>query len=62
MSVERKKLRMGSGGYCVCPKCGKKLPHERGTPCMQVSCPDCGATMVREGSDHHKAFLRKKRG
>jgi hypothetical protein len=38
----------GPGGFCVCPSCGKKIPHERGVPCFQLKCPDCGTAMVRE--------------
>jgi hypothetical protein len=37
----------GPGGYCVCPGCGRKLPHERGVPCFQVKCPSCGMSMTR---------------
>ena len=22
----------GPGGYCICPECGTKTPHQRGTP------------------------------
>lgn len=38
----------GPGGYCVCPQCGHKEPHEIGIPCLQKQCPKCGAAMVRE--------------
>ncbi|NLN60371.1 MAG: hypothetical protein GX147_06655 [Deltaproteobacteria bacterium] len=38
----------GSGGFCVCPQCGKKEPHEQGMPCFQRRCPDCGVNMIRE--------------
>ena len=38
---------LGPGGDCVCPNCGKKLPHERGTPCFEIKCPKCGAVMTR---------------
>ncbi len=38
----------GAGGECVCPQCGKTLPHGRGTPCIQVKCPDCGTQMTRK--------------
>ena len=38
----------GSGGECVCPSCGKRTPHERGVPCIEVSCPECGTAMTRE--------------
>lgn len=50
---------MGAGGKCVCPKCGEKVPHKPGTPCIETKCPSCGATMLREGSEHHKAVLKK---
>lgn len=38
----------GTGGVCVCPKCGRREPHLRGLPCVQRACPQCGAAMVRE--------------
>jgi hypothetical protein len=38
----------GPGGYCVCPACSHKLPHQVGQPCTGVKCPKCGAVMVRE--------------
>lgn len=37
----------GLGGVCVCPKCGKQAPHQRGVPCTQSICPACGAKMAR---------------
>jgi hypothetical protein len=42
--------RPGSGpsGNCVCPKCGKKVPHRAGYPCYEMECPECGTQMVRE--------------
>jgi predicted Fe-Mo cluster-binding NifX family protein len=39
---------VGMPGQCICPACGAKAPHERGIPCFQVKCPQCGKTMVRE--------------
>jgi len=33
---------------CICPACGAHAPHERGIPCFQVNCPQCGKPMVRE--------------
>lgn len=33
---------------CVCPSCGRTLPHERETPCVGMKCPQCGTAMVRE--------------
>ncbi len=38
---------MGPGGNCVCPSCGKSVPHQQGVPCTQVKCPACGAAMSR---------------
>ncbi|HHF42132.1 MAG: hypothetical protein DRI99_02195 [Candidatus Aminicenantes bacterium] len=38
----------GPGGNCLCPACGHKIPHPRGTPCSQISCPKCGTPMIRE--------------
>ncbi len=38
----------GPGGHCVCPSCGEKVPHKQGTPCYNISCPKCGAKIVRE--------------
>jgi hypothetical protein len=38
----------GPGLTCVCQACGAKAPHERGIPCLQVACPQCGKPMVRE--------------
>jgi hypothetical protein len=39
---------MGPGGNCVCPQCGAKAAHQRGTPCYQQKCPKCGTAMTRE--------------
>ena len=38
----------GTGGSCVCAKCGKKVPHQQGVKCTSVECPSCGHAMVRE--------------
>jgi hypothetical protein len=40
-------FRRGPGGECLCSKCGKRIPHERGVPCPQVRCPQCGTAMTR---------------
>jgi predicted RNA-binding Zn-ribbon protein involved in translation (DUF1610 family) len=32
----------------LCTKCGYREPHERGFPCMQKKCPQCGSTLIRE--------------
>ena len=51
---------MGAGGYCICPKCGERMNHRRGFPCQEERCPKCGAKMLREGSEHHKLWQKKK--
>ncbi|MBN1423961.1 hypothetical protein JXA88_05325 [Candidatus Fermentibacteria bacterium] len=38
----------GPGGFCVCPQCGHREPHERGVPCNQSQCPKCGLPLTRE--------------
>jgi len=39
---------LGPGGNCVCPNCGKKVPHQRGVPCYTLKCEKCGSPMTRE--------------
>jgi hypothetical protein len=41
--------RAGAGpvGDCVCRRCGERVPHQRGMPCYDRSCPRCGSKMVR---------------
>lgn len=41
-------LAAGPTGYCVCPQCGQKEPHERGVPCVERRCPNCGIAMTRQ--------------
>ncbi|MGQ9689487.1 MAG: hypothetical protein ACUVXF_11980 [Desulfobaccales bacterium] len=38
----------GPGGFCVCPACGYREPHQQGVPCFEKKCPHCGAVMTRE--------------
>lgn len=60
MSV-RKEHTMGRGGYCICPKCDYRVPHQRGVPCQEQRCPKCNAKLMREGSYHHNLVLEKKK-
>jgi predicted RNA-binding Zn-ribbon protein involved in translation (DUF1610 family) len=38
----------GPGGVCVCLRCKKEVKHVTGTPCSEMKCPDCGASMARK--------------
>lgn len=31
---------------CVCPKCGKEMPHPKGVRCLDLKCPECGTPML----------------
>ena len=44
-------FRAGPGGYCICPNCEERVPHELGCPCFENTCPNCGTTMTRELTD-----------
>ena len=44
----------GLGGFCVCTKCGEKVPHARGMKCTTQKCPTCNHTLVREELLHAK--------
>jgi len=52
---------MGAGGFCICPKCGERVAHRPGVPCLEERCPGCGVALVREGSQHHTE-IEKRRG
>ena len=55
-----KNQSMGSGGNCICPKCGHKTPHRRGVPCQEEKCPECSTKMLREDSYHHNLLKKKQ--
>lgn len=40
-------FRQGTGGECLCPKCGCKVQHQVGTPCYSIKCLKCGTLMTR---------------
>lgn len=39
---------LGQGGtdICVCSECGYEEEHERGVPCIESTCPECGIPLV----------------
>jgi hypothetical protein len=61
---KKRKHEMGTGGFCVCTKCGERTLHQKGIsrfgiPCFEVRCPKCGEKMVRKGSGHHRMMEEK---
>ena len=38
---------MGPDGFCICPLCNTKTPHQRGVPCYTHKCPKCNKPMTR---------------
>ena len=51
---------MGIGGACICPKCDKEFSHQRGVPCQDERCPDCGAKLLRKDSHHYELLMKKR--
>ena len=35
-------------GICLCSKCGVRVSHQKGKPCNELRCPNCGLNMVRD--------------
>ncbi|HZX45490.1 MAG TPA: hypothetical protein VFF28_07465 [Candidatus Nanoarchaeia archaeon] len=33
---------------CICPKCGTKVVHVKGTPCEKMTCPKCRSNMAMD--------------
>ena len=52
--------KMGPVGECICPKCEACIEHRRGIPCQDERCPECGAKMLRVGSDDYQLWAAKK--
>jgi hypothetical protein len=58
--AQPRRHEMGAGGFCICPKCGHRVPHASGVPCQEERCQECGAKMLREGSYHHRLLEEKR--
>jgi len=58
--ADRVRQGYGSGGACICPACGTRVPHRQGVPCRDERCPACGKVMLREGSPHHLEAVARK--
>lgn len=43
-----------SAGWCVCPQCGHRMQHPRGTPCSTLKCPACNEDMRKESTGEHE--------
>jgi hypothetical protein len=48
----KEEIREGKGrgpvGFCVCPRCGYRVEHQRGVPCSTLICPNCKVPLKRE--------------
>lgn len=51
---------LGSGGTCVCIKCGFEMLHRRGMQCMKQKCPKCGSVLLRKGGTHYRKAIKNK--
>jgi len=51
----------GRDAYCVCVHCGTRIEHTPGVRCIQERCPECGRAMLREGSAHYEAYMKRRR-
>ncbi len=60
MSGKERQHKMGPVGECICPKCETRVAHQRGVRCQEEHCPECGAKMVRVGSDDYQLWLKKR--
>jgi len=43
-----KGIGQGPDGYCICPKCGYKIPHKPGVPCFTLQCPNDNIPLQRK--------------
>lgn len=60
MTKKERQHKMGPFGECICPKCEVRIDHRQGVPCQEEQCPECGAKMLRVGSDDYELWMKKK--
>ena len=48
---QRMENQSNSSGFCICPRCGKRISHIPGKPCRSMHCSGCNITMIREDRD-----------
>lgn len=44
-------------GFCVCPRCGYRVEHQRGVSCSTLICPNCKIPLKREKDWIFENFL-----
>jgi len=49
IEAENDKLGIGGTDNCICVDCNYEMPHERGKPCNEMTCPKCGGEMAGKG-------------
>jgi len=47
-NIDEHSKQLGPSGFCVCPICGYKIPHQAGIPCSSIKCPTCGVSLERK--------------
>ena len=64
--VGKPRQQQGGREWCYCEKCDKLVKHERGVPCVEMECPDCGQALIpapteklKGVSDLKKLFCEK---
>ena len=59
--IEEQK-EMKAKEFCVCPKCGHKVPKNETTPCPKYKCTKCGQQMVGEEKGCNPCRSKKRKG
>jgi len=59
--IEEQKEMKGNE-FCVCPKCGHKVPKNETTPCPKYKCTKCGQQMVEKEKGCNPCQSKKRKG